>query len=228
MPRFDAILFDAGGVLVLPDPTVIGPLLARYGGSTDVDRHRRAHYAAMKAKSDADAPEASWQAYDDEYVDRVGVDAADRTEASFVLGRTRTAWLWRWMIPETRVALDELAGAGVPLGVVSNASGQIEAVLIREVCQVGPGDHVEMRCIVDSHVVGVAKPDPAIFDHALAHFAEFEPSRIAYVGDSVTMDIAASSAAGLHPILLDPYDDHADADFERIRTVADLAAEFTR
>ena len=106
MPRFDAVLFDAGGVLVLPDPTVIGPLLARYGGSTDVDHHRRAHYAAMKAKSDAHEPEGSWQAYDDEYVDRVGVDAADRTEASFVLGRTRTAWLWRWMIPETRVALD--------------------------------------------------------------------------------------------------------------------------
>ena len=168
MRRFDAVLFDAGGVLVLPDPTVLGPLLAPYGGSTDVDRHRRAHYAAMKAKSDANEPEGSWQSYDDEYVDRVGVDAADRTEASFVLGRTRTAWLWRWMIPETRVALDALAGAGVPLGVVSNASGQIETVLVREVCQVGPGDHVEMRCIVDSHVVGVAKPDPAIFDHALA------------------------------------------------------------
>jgi hypothetical protein len=129
------------------------------------------------------------------------------------------------MIPETRDALDALAGAGVPLGVVSNASGQIETMLVREVCQVGPGDHVEMRCIVDSHVVGVAKPDPAIFDHALPHFAEFDRSRIAYVGDSVTMDIAASSAAGLHPILLDPYDDHADADFERIRSVADLAAE---
>ena len=46
--------------------------------------------------------------------------------------------------------------------------------------------------------------------------------RIAYVGDSVTMDIGAASAAGLHPILLDPYDDHVGADFERIRAVADL------
>ena len=32
MSRFDAVLFDAGGVLVLPDPTVIGPLLVQYGG----------------------------------------------------------------------------------------------------------------------------------------------------------------------------------------------------
>ena len=28
MTRFDAIWLDAGGVLVLPDPTVLGPLLA--------------------------------------------------------------------------------------------------------------------------------------------------------------------------------------------------------
>ena len=220
--RFDAVLFDAGGVLVLPDPTVIGPLLARYGGSMSVDAHRRAHYAGMKAKSDRSEPEASWRVYDEAYVAAVGVRDADLGEAAFVLGRTRTAWLWRWTIPETRSALDELAAGEVPMGVVSNASGQIEGMLVREICQVGPGAHVEMRCIVDSHLVGVAKPDPAIFDHALVHFGEFERSRIAYVGDSVTMDIAAATAAGLHPILLDPYDDHVDADFERIRTVADL------
>lgn len=224
--QFDAVLFDAGGVLVLPDPTVIAPLLVQYGGSTDTDAHRRAHYAGMKAKSDLDEPEGSWAVYDEAYVVAVDVDPADRAEAAFVLGRTRSAWLWRWMIPETRAALDALAAAGVPMGVVSNASGQIEAMLRRQICQVGVGDHVEVRCIVDSHVVGVAKPDPAIFDHALVCFAEFDRSRIAYVGDSVTMDIGAARAAGLHPILLDPYADHAGGDFERITGVADLVAEF--
>ena len=223
--RFDAVLFDAGGVLVLPDPTVLVPLLVRYGASTDLEAHRRAHYLGMKAKSDRAEPEASWGVYDDAYVAAVEVEPSEREEAAFVLGRTRSAWLWRWTIPETRAALDALAAAGVPMGVVSNASGQIEAMLRREICQVGVGDHVEMRCIVDSHVVGVTKPDPAIFDHALPHFVEFERERIAYVGDSVTMDIDAATAAGLHPILLDPYDDHAGADFERIASVIDLAAE---
>ncbi len=222
MSRFDAVLFDAGGVLVLPDPTVLGPLLVRYGATTEVASHRRAHYAGMKAKSDRSEPEGSWGAYDDAYVASVGVERADVDEAVFVLGRTRSAWLWRWTIPETRAALEALAAAGIPMGVVSNASGQIESMLVREICQVGPGRHVEMRCIVDSQVVGVAKPDPAIFDHALPHFAEFDRSRIAYVGDSVTMDIAASSAAGLHPILLDPHDDHVGADFERIADVIEL------
>ncbi|MFM7252697.1 MAG: HAD family hydrolase, partial [Ilumatobacteraceae bacterium] len=110
-----------------------------------------------------------------------------------------------------------------PMGVVSNASGQIEEVLMASgVCQVGGGPHVDMRVIVDSHVVGVAKPDPRIFDHALGHFDEFERSRIAYVGDSVTMDIGGARAAGLHPVLLDPHDDHPGADFDRIRSLWEL------
>jgi FMN phosphatase YigB (HAD superfamily) len=224
MGRFDAVLFDAGGVLVLPDPTVIAPLLAYYGADTSIDAHRRAHYAGMKAKSDVGASETTWAPYNEAYVAAVGVDPADRLEAALVFDGARHAPLWRWMIPESRAALDALALGGVPMGVVSNASGQIAGILAREICQVGPGLHVEMRCIVDSHLVGVAKPDPAIFDHALPHFGEFERSRIAYVGDSVTMDIGAAAAAGLHPILLDPFDHHDGADFERIRSVADLVA----
>lgn len=228
MSRFDALLFDAGGVLVLPDPTVLGPLLAYYGGDPSIEAHRRAHYAGMAAKSTAGAMEADWVTYDEAYVRSVRVDDVDVAEATVLLGSTRHAPLWRWAIPESRTALQRLAAAGIAMGVVSNASGQIEGVLAREICQVGDGPHIAMRCVVDSDVVGVAKPDPAIFDHALPHFAEFERSRIAYIGDSVTMDIASSSAAGLHPILVDPYDDHPTAPFERIRSLTELADELTR
>jgi putative hydrolase of the HAD superfamily len=225
MARFDAILFDAGGVLVLPDPLVLGPLLAYYGGDESIEAHRRAHYFGMKAKSEIGASEGSWAVYNEAYVASVGVGADDVDEAANVLDQTRHAPIWRWTIPESRSALDDLAGSETPMGVVSNASGQIESILRRDICQIGAGDHVEMRCIVDSHVVGVAKPDPAIFDHALPRFREFEVGRIAYVGDSVTMDIAAARGAGLHPILLDPYDDHVGADFERIQSLTQLAVE---
>jgi FMN phosphatase YigB (HAD superfamily) len=179
----------------------------------------------MKAKSDVSAPEGSWELYNTAYVRSVGVDDDDRAEAAEMLDRTRYHQTWRWVIPESRSALRRLADAAVPMGVVSNASGQIEAMLRRSVCQVGSGEHGAMRVIVDSHVVGVAKPDPTIFDHALPAFAEFDRRRIAYVGDSVTMDVGAATAAGLHPILLDPYDDHAGADFERIESLQMLADE---
>jgi putative hydrolase of the HAD superfamily len=221
--RFDAIWLDAGGVLVLPDPTVFGPLLAPHGGDPSIARHRRAHYAAMAVKSAQGADELDWVAYDEAYCESIGVPDHDIADAAHVLGQTRHALLWRWPIPESVAGLRRLHNADVPLGVVSNAAGQIEGVLARYgVCQVGDGPGVPVRVIVDSAVVGVAKPNPRIFDHAAAHFSGIPFDRIAYVGDSVTMDIAVARAAGLHPILVDPYDDHAGADYDRIHQLSDL------
>ena len=220
---FDAVLFDAGGVLVLPDPTVFGPLLAPYGGNTDLDRHRRAHYAAMAVKSNLNHGEHDWEAYDDAYVRAVGVDDEVAALAARVLGACRIPELWRWPIPESLDGLRRLHDRGIPLGVVSNASGQIADTLCRAgICQVGDGEGVTVRCVVDSYLVGVAKPDPVIFDHAASEFGGVDRSRIVYVGDSVTIDVAAATAAGLRPVLLDPFDDHVGAPFERIRAVADL------
>ena len=72
LQNFDAILFDAGGIFLLPDPTVLGPLLQYYGGDPSVEAHRRAHYAGMAAKSEAGVGEAFWHEYDIAYVRSVG------------------------------------------------------------------------------------------------------------------------------------------------------------
>lgn len=222
--RFAAILFDAGGVLVLPDPTVLSPLLVYHGGDPALSAHVRAHYSGMAAKSAAGSHEGFWHDYNLAYVRSIGVPEDEVDDAAHLLDRTRGAAIWRWPIPESLTGLRALEAAGVPMGVVSNASGQIESVLARSgVCQVGDGPGISMRVIIDSHVVGVAKPDPKIFGFAFDHFDGIEPSQIAYVGDSVTMDIGGARAAGMHPILIDPYGDHPDADFETIRTLHDLA-----
>lgn len=221
--NFDAILFDAGGILLLPDPTVLGPLLTYHGGDPSIAVHRRAHYAGMAAKSAADSSEHVWHDYNEAYVRAVGVPEHEVALATTVLEHTRNAHTWRWPIPESVTALRALHARGVPMGVVSNASGQIADVLARSgVCQVGEGAHTPVRVIIDSFVVGVAKPDPRIFDFALEHFADIDLARIAYVGDSVTMDVGGARAAGLHPILLDPYDDHPGADYQRLRSLEEL------
>ena len=49
-----------------------------------------------------------------------------------------------------------------------------------------------------------------------------KPEHVAYVGDSYANDVVGARAAGMRPFLLDPYDDHAGADYERIKAVADL------
>lgn len=219
-----AVLFDAGGILVLPDPTVLSPLLAPYGGDPDIESHRRAHYAGMAAKSRAGSDESDWDTYNRAYVAAVGVEAELVERAADLLGRTRSADLWRWPIADSVSALRYLESAGVPMSVVSNASGQIEWALAHAgICQAGPGAGINMRTVIDSHVVGVAKPDPKIFDFALHHHEEADRSKVIYVGDSVTMDVGGARAAGLHPVLLDPFDDHVGADFARIRSLTDLA-----
>ena len=221
--NFDAILFDAGGIFLLPDPTVLGPLLAYHGGNPSIEAHRRAHYAGMAAKSATGAEEKFWHDYNEAYVRAVGVLEHEVALAALVLEKTRNAYIWRWPIPESIRALQALHATAMPLGVVSNASGQIAEVLARSgVCQEGLGPNTPVRVVIDSHVVGVAKPDPRIFDFALAHFEGMPRDRIAYVGDSVTMDVGGARAAGLHPILLDPHDDHDGADFDRVRSLEEL------
>ena len=221
--RFDAVLFDAGGVLVMPDPTVLGPLLLPYGGSLDPAIHHRAHYAAMRAVDRSD-PE-DWTQYSAAYVPSVGV-ATDELDDALVLFRaTMNAHLWRYPIEGSTAALHALVARGVPIGVVSNASGQIEAALARAgVCQVGEGSGAGVICVVDSHVVGVAKPDPEIFVSALEAIVALgvERDRIAYVGDSIRYDMRGARAAGLVPLLVDPYGDAAADEHERISTLADL------
>jgi len=220
---FDAVLFDAGGVLVAPDPTVLAPLLSFYGATDDLNTYIRAHYRAMAVKSENQSEENDWSKYNDAYVEVVGVDEHHRQEASYVLNRTRSAHLWRYRLPGARETLQALHDAGVPIGIVSNATGQIEQILSHAgVCQVGHGQHAPVRCIVDSHNVGVAKPDPRIFDFALPHFDGIDRSRIAYVGDSLVMDVGGSRAAGLRPMLLDPFDDASHHDVERISSLNQL------
>ena len=223
-PRLDAFLFDAGGVLVLPDPAVLGPALAPYGADPAASAHERAHYGAMAAKSRAGDGEGDWASYDHAYVRFLGVSPVEEAEAAFVLGQTRHPHLWRAPIAGAAEGLRLLAAAGYPVGVVSNASGQIESLLRRfGVCQVGPGEGADVRCVVDSNVVGVAKPNPAIFGFGLAALNGIPADRVGYVGDSLVMDIQGARAAGLHPFLVDPFNDWPDADFDRVQSVADLA-----
>jgi putative hydrolase of the HAD superfamily len=98
-----------------------------------------------------------------------------------------------------------MADLGVRLGIVSNSDGTVEEQLRRHgICQVGPGQGIEVLAIVDSGAVGVAKPDPAIFASAIAAL-DRPVTDIGFVGDSVRYDVLGAEAAGLVPIHLDPY-----------------------
>jgi putative hydrolase of the HAD superfamily len=221
--RFDGVLFDAGGVLVLPDPTVLGPTLAPHGGSLDVVVHHRAHYASMRAHDIADDEDLDWRAYNEAYLRWTGV-SDDDPDAAQIFAATMNPFLWRFPNPGAASVLRALVDRGVPVGVVSNASGQIEAALARAgLCQVGDGPGAAVVCVVDSHVVGFSKPDPRIFEGALGCLG-VAPERVVYVGDSARYDVRGALAAGLTPVQLDPYEDTPDADHERVVSLEALLA----
>jgi putative hydrolase of the HAD superfamily len=62
-----------------------------------------------------------------------------------------------------------------------------------------------MGVILDSAVVGVAKPDPAIFRIALDALGVPAGQTVLHVGDSLRYDVAGAHAAGLQPVHMDPY-----------------------
>jgi len=225
-PDFDAVLFDAGGVLVLPDPLVIAPVLAGFGADVRVPTLVRAHYAAMATQDRGDVHD-DWFVYGQGYVAAAGVAPEQARGAAASLFSVWSAFLWRHPVAASLRALLDLHRAGVAMGVVSNAVGQIEACLrYQGVCQVGPGSGVPVAVVIDSEVVGVQKPDPAIFAGALAVLG-VEPSRCLYVGDSIRNDVVGARAAGLEPVLLDPYDDRVDADCRRARDLTDVVTLLT-
>lgn len=208
---FDAILFDAGGVLVLPAPELTGPLVEPFGGRTDQPTLLRAHFVAAHAMdlARADGELSDWSAYFLAFVRAAGVPAEGQAGSIELFTAEFGHDFWRQPLPGAAEALAELADRGVPIGVVSNAGGQIERDLAAlGICAVDTPGVPKVVCVVDSHVVGLRKPAPGIFGPALAALGLPASPRIGYVGDTVFYDVRAATAAGLTPLLHDPYGVH--------------------
>jgi len=223
----DAVVCDVGGVLVIPDPGVISAGLASLGleppeAEVFVEAHYRAVIALDEAYAGGDG--RAWGAYHAEYSAAVGHAGHDG-----VIDMLADAWgrpsdhVWVHVLQANTSALARLAASGVPVAIVSNSDGLIEAILADlGICQVGPGALTQVAAVVDSHVVGVAKPDPRIFAPALEILGS-EPGRTVYVGDTRHYDVGGANAAGLVPVQVDPLDLGRGSTHLRVRTLGRLA-----
>ena len=77
--------------------------------------------------------------------------------------------------------------------------------------------------VIDSHEVGVEKPDPRIFDFAL-EAAGCAPERAVYVGDIYRIDVVGARAAGIPAILFDRAGRATNVDCLTIRSLAELVS----
>jgi FMN phosphatase YigB (HAD superfamily) len=228
--RPDAVLLDAGGVFVLPEPARILGALARAECEVPADRLFDAHYRAAVAFSTDKDVEADWSAcwveYLRDYIDACGVPADRREEAHrHVDSEFADAALWIEEIEGCREGLQALAATGVRLGLVSNADGVMAQRLAeKEICQVGPGMGVDVMCVIDSGNVGIMKPDPRIFQAAL-DVMDVTADRAWYLGDMPAIDVVGARRAGLRPFLIDPLGLHLDADYDRVGSLSELAEQ---
>ncbi len=219
-----AVFLDLGGVFYLPDHDRMVAALARLELAIERDRLDEAHYHGVAALEEMrDGDRSIWHAYNRAYARVCGV-APDSVDDAMVvlLEEFERGGVWTRVIPGSREALRALAGLGMRLAVVSNADGTVEAQLHDDViCQVGPGPGVPVDVILDSTVVGVAKPDPAIFRLALDAVG-VAPGEVIHVGDTPAADVVGARAAGVTPVLIDPYDLHRDSDCARVHTLGDV------
>ena len=196
------VLLDALGTLVgLEDP--YGGLveeLAAHGAPVARDEARRALRAEM----------AYYRAHHDEASDPAGLADLRRRCAEVLraelpaparelphdalLAALLDALRFR-AFPEVPGTLAALREAGHPLVVVSNWDVSLHAVLDTT----GLAGRVDG--VVTSAELGVAKPDPAIFAHALGLVAA-GPDGVLHAGDSVEADVHGALAAGLRPVLV--------------------------
>jgi putative hydrolase of the HAD superfamily len=230
-------LLDAGGVLVFPEPGRVLPALRAAGFDPDLATLERAHYRAMASQDTEALPPVSeswWRNYLLSYVAACGVADGRSESLATEMAQQISGHVWTHVGLEAMPGLRAVAALGLPMGVVSNSDGSVEGDLRRlGVCYVpaasdGPGppaSGVQVGVILDSAVVGVSKPDPAIFRIAVDALGVRADRSVLHVGDSLRYDVAGALAAGLQPVHMDPYgfcpapDNHP-----HVRSLAELAS----
>ena len=219
-PQFiDAVIFDVGGVLLLPDPSAGRAALEKLGYAPANEEWRRAHYAANLVL-DAQEGKPDWTAARRAFAAALGVHV-DHIDTTVPL-------LERLMVSTPYVPVDGaaetlrlLANAGYKLGIVSNAFGTVAADLAAQsICSTTANGLPQVGIIIDSHLVGLEKPDPRIF-HLALRALDVEPSQAVYVGDTVKFDVNGALAAGLHPVHVDPFR-FCDGNHTHIADLAEL------
>jgi putative hydrolase of the HAD superfamily len=86
--------------------------------------------------------------------------------------------------------------AGVPLALITNGASDTQRDKLNVL-----GIEPRFAAVVVSAEVGMAKPDPAIFDFALAELGVGRDNAW-HVGDSLKADVAGAKAAGLGAVWL--------------------------
>ena len=223
-----ACIFDAGGTLVHPDWPRLSRIAEEISGrSFDASEMSRA-FGEMLREVGIEMQREGFMLPEEmkrpHWVFRRMYKALGLEEAACadVMERITDSHLerhvWCGIDAEVPQVLDELKRQGLLVAVISNTE---DGRLIDSLNASGIADSFDL--LIDSHLVGLRKPDPAIFRFALERLG-LEAHEAAYVGDSYAHDALAARAVGLRGILLDPLDLHPESVCPRIKSLGELCS----
>jgi HAD superfamily hydrolase (TIGR01549 family) len=225
--KLETLFIDAGGVLVFPNWQRICDTLARHGVIATPDVLAAAE---LLAKRDLDlgrtvlrTSDRGWD-YFDCVLAEAGIAQTDRTDAALAeLHRYHDEVnLWEHVPADVVPALTRFRELGLQLVVVSNANGKLHVLFER----IGLAPLVDLA--LDSAIEGVEKPDPRLFQIALARAGASAETTL-HVGDFYNVDIVGARAAGLvEAVLLDPAGLYEGFDCPRVRSLGELAEKLEK
>jgi putative hydrolase of the HAD superfamily len=216
-----ALLFDFGGTLAFLDYDLLAREFTRDARPIDALKLEHAEYEGRAAidrimMGGSNDVIASYMQYFNTWMAAAGIPEEEIQAYGEHFRRLHgEASLWRVVRPGTMEALERLKSEGFKLAIVSNAEGQIEGDARRF------GLHPFFDVIIDSHVVGVAKPDPRIFEIALERLG-VAADEARFAGDIYSIDILGARAAGIEAALIDQHDRYHWIEHAKIRHMSEL------
>jgi len=199
-----AVLFDAGHTLLEFDYALLTAQLTARGHDvtearvTEAERRARIALDTEQANQPARAKLGAGR-YLRYLLGGLGISSDEEVAAI-------TAWRRAFNLPiglchqadaQAVEALTRLRAAGLVTGVISNSNGSVRQALERA------GLAPLLDFVIDSTVVGIAKPDPRVFALGL-QAAGVNAHEAVYVGDSYFVDVVGARGAGLGAVLFDP------------------------
>jgi len=226
---YRAVFFDAGETLVHPAPTfpdLFASIVTREGfprapedviaaSSVVMDRFSEAARDRVLWTTSPERSRAFWLGVYERMLD--ALDLPSRDGLRDTLYREFTDLRNYALFDDVRGVLDDLAAAGLSLGIVSNFEAWLDELL----AALGVRDAFPVRVI--SGVEGIEKPDPRIFELAMSR-AGVGPEGSVYVGDNPEFDVDPPAALGMFTVLIDRRDRHEEHDGARITDLGDLPA----
>jgi beta-phosphoglucomutase len=218
--RYDTVVFDVGGTLLgLHESGPFQEFLEQAALPARVEDsqalHRRLIGVILAERNAAQGLGAEEQELSDWWRSIFAKTWPDRPDLAAEMELWLLAGRFDRLFDDVRPALAGLREMGLRLGVLSNFGTHLREILQRfEVS-------ADFDFIVVSAEVGLAKPDPRIFELTLEQ-AGCPRDRMLYVGDHVGDDIEGARGAGIDAVLIDRRDRQSEALCPRIHSLADL------